>query len=59
MANKELPAVPFERKTKKWGMVTVLEIMPTDAGGLIRVAEGDHMEFWARAKDVLGEPIYK
>jgi len=59
MDKAELPQLPFERKTKRWGMVTVLDTHPTESGGLVKIAENDHMEFWARAKDVLGVPLYR
>ncbi len=54
METKELPALPFERKTKKYGMVTVMDILSTEQGGLVQIAEGDHMPFWCHAKDILG-----
>jgi hypothetical protein len=54
MENKELPALPFEKKTKKWGVVNVQDIQYTDQGGLVLIAEGDHMPFWAKYKDVFG-----
>lgn len=54
---KELPALPFELKTKKWGTVVVEAIEHTDKGGLVLISENDHMPFWAKALDVLGHEV--
>jgi hypothetical protein len=52
------PPVPFERKTKKYGVVTVLAIQPSTMGGLVEIDDGDHAPFWVRAKSVLGSDLY-
>jgi hypothetical protein len=58
MDTPQLPPVPFERKTSKYGLVDVLEVVPTDKGGLVQIDDREHMMFWARATDVLGFPVY-
>lgn len=56
--DKAIPAVPFEKKTKKYGTVTVLEIKPTSSGGLVLIDDGDHLPSWVRAKSALGEEFF-
>jgi len=58
MEDKVVPPVPFEKKTAKYGVVTVLEIERNDKGGLAYIQEGDHQPFWVRAKMVLGFDVY-
>lgn len=54
MADKAVPSVPFEKKTKKYGTVTVIALSPNNSGGLAEVVIGDGAPFWVRAKMVLG-----
>lgn len=58
MAANVIPQVPFEAKTQKYGIVTVLEVQHNNNGGLAYIQEGDHMPFWVRAKLVLGFDAY-
>jgi hypothetical protein len=52
------PPVPFERKTKKYGVVTILAIEPSTQGGLVEIDDHDHAPFWVRAKAALGSELY-
>jgi hypothetical protein len=55
---QDLPELPFEHKTKKWGVIQVTAISGTDKGGLVEIDDGNHAPFWVRAKEVLGFDVY-
>lgn len=67
MATSEVPAVPFEKKTKKYGVVKVLTLSPSESGGLAEITcltsqQGvleESAPFWVRAKMVLGHDLYR
>lgn len=67
MADKEVPAVPFQKKTKKYGTVTVTALCPSPSGGLAEItcmtSQHGKLEegapFWVRAKLVLGHDLLK
>lgn len=53
-----LPPLPFTKKTKKYGTVTVVAIQRTDKGGLVQIDDEDHAPCWVRYKDIFGEEYF-